>query len=103
MSPASFFLNPPPCQIYTARQKIMLISPVIRRSNPLISSTFHKTLQCWNHTEVASSTASPIANDDVIHRVDLRVGKIVHIEQHAEASHLFIEQGKPRILGAKYP
>lgn len=35
-----------------------------------------------------------ITNEDVIHRVDLRVGKIVHIENHSEASHLFIEQGK---------
>lgn len=34
--------------------------------------------------------------NDVIHRVDFRVGKIVRIEQHAEASHLFIEQGKKK-------
>jgi tRNA-binding EMAP/Myf-like protein len=71
----------------------MLISPIIRRSNPLINSNFHKSLQRFNHTESAANT-SPIADDDVIHRVDLRVGKIVHIEHHAEANHLFIEQGK---------
>lgn len=39
------------------------------------------------------STQSIVA-EDVIHKVDFRVGKIVHIERHAEANHLFIEQGK---------
>ncbi|KAK4520840.1 AP-2 complex subunit sigma [Mucor velutinosus] len=33
-----------------------------------------------------------IASDDLIHRVDFRVGKIVQIEQHPDAAHLFIEQ-----------
>ncbi|GAA5808412.1 hypothetical protein MFLAVUS_011385 [Mucor flavus] len=37
------------------------------------------------------STQSIVA-EDVIHKVDFRVGKIVHIERHAEANHLFIEQ-----------
>jgi tRNA-binding EMAP/Myf-like protein len=63
----------------------MLISPVIKRSTLLARSNILRTCQRFNHTE--------ITNDDVIHRVDLRVGKIVHIEQHAEANHLFIEQG----------
>lgn len=66
----------------------MLISPVFKRSKLLLNSNILKTCQRWNHTEITS--------DDVIHRVDLRVGKIVHIEQHAEANHLFIEQGTPK-------
>jgi tRNA-binding EMAP/Myf-like protein len=37
---------------------------------------------------------SLITEDDFIHRVDLRVGKITQIEQHQDASHLFVEQGK---------
>ena len=62
----------------------MLISPILKRHN-LLCSTPLKTWSRWTHTE--------ITNDDPIHRVDLRVGKIIHIEQHAEANHLFIEQG----------
>lgn len=63
----------------------MLISPILKRSRPLFNTLALKTSQRFTHTE--------IANDDVIHRVDFRVGKIVHIEQHNEANHLFIEQG----------
>ncbi|KAI9310638.1 hypothetical protein BX666DRAFT_2005577 [Dichotomocladium elegans] len=33
-----------------------------------------------------------ITQNDIIHRVNLRVGQIVSIEKHPEASHLFIEQ-----------
>lgn len=56
---------------------------IARRSHSLVKSTVYKR---FINTE-------PITNDDVIHRVDLRVGKIVHVEQHSEANHLFIEQG----------
>ncbi|KAF7728549.1 hypothetical protein EC973_005953 [Apophysomyces ossiformis] len=40
------------------------------------------------------STQNPVAltSDDLIHRVDLRVGKIVHVESHPTAEHLYIEQ-----------
>lgn len=57
---------------------------IARTSNSLLKSTIYKR---FINTET-------ITNDDVIHRVDLRVGKIVHIEQHSKANHLFIEQGQ---------
>lgn len=34
-----------------------------------------------------------IARDDPIHRVNLRVGKVVNVEKHPGGEHLFIEQG----------
>lgn len=36
---------------------------------------------------------STIARDDPIHRVNLRVGKVVNVEKHPGGEHLFIEQG----------
>ncbi|CDS12003.1 hypothetical protein LRAMOSA04199 [Lichtheimia ramosa] len=35
---------------------------------------------------------STIARDDPIHRVNLRVGKVVNVEKHPGGEHLFIEQ-----------
>lgn len=71
----------------------MIISSILKPSCLIQRGSFttslSKTFTRWNH-----SNGSTIANEDVIHRVDLRVGKIVQIENHSEASHLFIEQGK---------
>lgn len=39
-------------------------------------------------------STTKIDNNDPIHRVDLRVGKIVSVEKHPQADHLYIEQGK---------
>lgn len=36
---------------------------------------------------------STIARDDPIHRINLRVGKVVNVEKHPGGEHLFIEQG----------
>ncbi|KAL7322619.1 hypothetical protein PS15p_211597 [Mucor circinelloides] len=61
----------------------MLLTASIRKDlcrNNLVLKVYQQRL---NHT---------IASDDLIHRVDLRVGKIVQIEQHPDAAHLFIEQ-----------
>lgn len=63
----------------------MLLTASIRKDlcrNNLVLKVCQQRL---NHT---------IASDDLIHRVDLRVGKIVQIEQHPDATHLFIEQGE---------
>lgn len=73
----------------------------------LISSTRQRLLkgsipvlrscQRFNHTEPINEPL--ISNDDPVHKVDFRIGKIVQIEQHAEATHLFVEQGKKNIQG----
>lgn len=39
------------------------------------------------------SLSTVITADDPIHKVDLRVGKITEIENHSDASHLYIEKG----------
>jgi hypothetical protein len=68
----------------------MLISRVLKKTCLVQrSSSLSKTFTRLNHSETPT-----ITNEDVIHRVDLRVGKIVHIENHSEANHLFIEQGE---------
>ncbi|GAN05929.1 nucleic acid-binding protein [Mucor ambiguus] len=61
----------------------MLVTASLKKSSRINSLMLKACQQRLNHT---------IASDDLIHRVDLRVGKIVQIEQHADAAHLFIEQ-----------
>lgn len=65
----------------------MLISPIRRKATVPVFRIFQR----FNHIE--ATTEPLLANDDPVHKVDLRVGKIVQIEQHAEATHLFVEQG----------
>ncbi|KAI8142442.1 hypothetical protein BJV82DRAFT_579504 [Fennellomyces sp. T-0311] len=49
--------------------------------------------RCYTPTpEPADSAANTVSENDPIHRVNLRVGQIVSVDQHPEASHLFIEQ-----------
>ncbi|KAI9267979.1 hypothetical protein BDA99DRAFT_436005 [Phascolomyces articulosus] len=43
-------------------------------------------------TEQENTTSNTIAENDTIHRVNLRVGQIIKVEQHPDADHLFIEQ-----------
>lgn len=63
----------------------MLITANLKRSFGINNLLLKSCQQRLNHT---------IAADDLIHKVDFRVGKIVQIEQHPEATHLFIEQGE---------
>lgn len=39
------------------------------------------------------STENIITAEDPIHKVDLRVGQIVDVNNHPEAAHLYIEKG----------
>ncbi|KAI8992000.1 hypothetical protein BDF20DRAFT_80671 [Mycotypha africana] len=79
---------------------MLIISPILRKQ-ALISkrqqaSSILQPLRRWNHTNTSAAvtTTTDIVPDDPIHRVDLRVGKIVDIKDHPEAKHLFIEQGQ---------
>ncbi|RCI05756.1 hypothetical protein CU098_013135 [Rhizopus stolonifer] len=58
---------------------------LLRRQNVSKNNAI-RAITRFNHT------GSAVTDQDLIHRVDLRVGKIVHIEAHSEAQHLFIEQ-----------
>lgn len=59
---------------------------LLKTSTPLL-----RTLKRFNHVDAITDNA--ITNEDPVHKVDLRVGKIVQIDQHTDATHLFIEQG----------
>ena len=48
------------------------------------------TSSAGKQEETISNT---ITENDLIHRVNLRVGQIVKVDQHPDADHLFIEQG----------
>ncbi|KAI8638736.1 hypothetical protein BD408DRAFT_422611 [Parasitella parasitica] len=61
----------------------MLIAASVKRSININSLILRASQQRLSHT---------FAVDDLIHKVDFRVGKIVQIEQHPAATHLFIEQ-----------
>lgn len=63
----------------------MLVAASLRKNFGISNLMLKACQQRLNHT---------IASDDLIHRVDFRVGKIVQIEQHPDATHLFIEQGE---------
>ncbi|KAG0167936.1 hypothetical protein DFQ28_002879 [Apophysomyces sp. BC1034] len=45
--------------------------------------------RCLRHY---STNVPAIASDDLIHHVDLRVGKIVQVDSHPTADHLYVEQ-----------
>lgn len=64
----------------------MLIATPLKRSVRVNSLMIKACQQRLNHTVVA--------DDDLIHKVDFRVGRIVQVEKHPEATHLFIEQGE---------
>jgi hypothetical protein len=64
---------------------MLIITTNLKRSFGVNSLLLKSYQQRLNHT---------IAADDLIHKVDFRVGKIVQVEQHPEATHLFIEQGQ---------
>ncbi|KAL9552938.1 hypothetical protein MBANPS3_003521 [Mucor bainieri] len=61
----------------------MLVTAPLKKASRINNLILKACQQRLNHT---------IALDDLIHRVDFRVGKIVQIEQHPDATHLFIEQ-----------
>lgn len=63
----------------------MLVTTSLKKNLGINNLMLKACQQRLNHT---------IASDDLVHRVDLRVGKIVQIEQHPDATHLFIEQGE---------
>ena len=59
-------------------------------------------LQGRRYTSTPEQLApNAIPENDPIHRINLRVGQIVSVEHHPEASHLFIEQGKHYSLYSK--
>lgn len=40
----------------------------------------------------AAFSSTDASDPPLIHHLDLRVGKIVHVEAHAQADHLYVEQ-----------
>ncbi|KAG1210164.1 hypothetical protein G6F68_008225 [Rhizopus microsporus] len=61
----------------------------------LFSTTITRHLKntCTSHLRLLyRSLSTVITADDFIHKVDLRVGKITEIENHPDASHLYIEK-----------
>ncbi|KAL0085151.1 hypothetical protein J3Q64DRAFT_1745822 [Phycomyces blakesleeanus] len=70
----------------------MLLSRV-RHSFELFSGpvVFKNKVSLRQYT-VDTETKATIGDDDLFHRVDLRVGKILKVESHGEAGHLYIEQ-----------
>ncbi|CEG64971.1 hypothetical protein RMATCC62417_01856 [Rhizopus microsporus] len=58
-----------------------------------ITTTRHLKNTYTSHLRLLyRSLSTTITADDPIHKVDLRVGKITEIENHSDASHLYIEK-----------
>ncbi|KAI8874952.1 nucleic acid-binding protein [Backusella circina FSU 941] len=58
----------------------------------MLAALTKRNILCFTKRPLVRFQHSLITEDDLIHRVDLRVGKITQIEQHQDASHLFVEQ-----------
>ncbi|KAI8370449.1 uncharacterized protein BYT42DRAFT_582474 [Radiomyces spectabilis] len=66
----------------------------------LVNYTFRSSLgalcrqarYCRLYTTGTPVNAEPITTDDSIHRLDLRIGKIVQIDHHPNAEHLYVER-----------
>lgn len=64
----------------------MLISSITQRTK-ITPYSFNLLFQRYLSSE------NIITAEDPIHKIDLRVGKIIDINNHPEATHLYIEKG----------